>query len=168
MSGDRTTYFTPIGKTHNLSKDECVAFCNVNDTGECDNLTKWFEIIKSIRMIKLDMTNWELSTCTCREWSKLFKCKHIIAIAYRAKLCDFRPVLMDLPMERKRARGAKKATKSALDRQSIEPQARYNGIEITEDEQASLPSEVDQNVAQTKRKRAALDNEELTSRDRAT
>jgi hypothetical protein len=43
-----------------------------------------------------------------------------------------------------------KATKSALDRQSIEPQARYNGIEITEDEQASLSSEVDQNVAQTK------------------
>ncbi len=47
---------------------------------------------------------------------------------------------MDLPMERKRKRGAKTATQASLSRQSTEPQAKHTAIEDTaEDETVESP-----------------------------
>ncbi len=60
-----------------------------------------------------------------RNWS-LDRCPELFDVANKL-------VPNPLSMERKRKRGEKSAKKPSLQRQSIEPQARYTGIEEVEE-----------------------------------
>ena len=104
-------------------------------------LDDWIKYISSIVMIKLDKTNWKLSTCTCgAPWFKHFKCHHVIVCAYRAGLCNFTAINMQLPLERKLARGKPSKRKEALVRQSIDPPQRYTGLEYVDDHEGEEPT----------------------------
>ncbi len=65
--------------------------------------------------------DWQFSECSCSSWLKHYKCNHVIATAVRLKLATWQELFLDTPLEKKNKRGAKKKTKSALMRQSIEP-----------------------------------------------
>jgi len=57
----------------------------------------------------------------------------MIAITYRANLCNFSSAILDMYLERKRKRGAKKATKPCLQRQSIQTPQKFAGLEQVDD-----------------------------------
>ena len=57
----------------------------------------------------------------------------------QCQLVRLQVVIMDLPLERKSLRGAKKATKPCLLRQSIEVPPTYTGLEFVEDKPTSPP-----------------------------
>ena len=139
--GAHSLCFAPTGEKRCLSKEECFAYIRKIGEGatSCNDLDEWLTFVGSMVMVQLNTTTWELSTCTCARWLKDFKCHHVIAIAYRANLCDFKSVIMDLPLERKRLRGAKKATKPCLLRQSIEAPPTYTGLEYVDEEPTSAP-----------------------------
>ena len=121
-------------------------------------------------MVKLNSAVWELSTCTCAPWFKHFNCHHVIVCAYRAGLCNFTSVKMQLPLERKLTRGKPSKRKGALVRQSIDPPQRFTGLEYVddhEDEEQQQPnclrrghsklSETD-HLKERKRKKQHLNN----------
>jgi len=59
----------------------------------------------------------------------------MIAITYRANLCNFSSAILDMSLELKRKRGAKKATKPCLQRQSIQTPQKFAGLEQVDDVQ---------------------------------
>jgi hypothetical protein len=81
-----------------------------------------FEYMNSIRVVKLNLSCWEMSECSCKYWLKDYKCFHIVSVAHRESACSFslQSIVLSLPLERKRDRGAKSSTKSALIRQSLD------------------------------------------------
>ncbi|CAF0979480.1 unnamed protein product [Brachionus calyciflorus] len=64
---------------------------------------EFITFIQSINVVQIDRSVWELSTCNC-------------------KLCSFKEIAMNIPLERKRRPGRPKATTSALIRQPNETQ----------------------------------------------
>ncbi|RNA13927.1 hypothetical protein BpHYR1_045147 [Brachionus plicatilis] len=66
----------------------------------------------SIRIVKVNRENWKLSSCTCSYWLKNYYCCHSIACCYRLKLMNFYDIGMDIPLNNKPKRGAKKKTRS--------------------------------------------------------
>jgi hypothetical protein len=83
-----------------------------------------YKYIESIRVIKFDNQTWELSECECIDWHKNYKCDHIVMVALGMNAINLTQIIMDLPLEKKRAPGRKNATKSALVRQSTEAPVR--------------------------------------------
>ena len=133
--------FAPTGDKLSLSKEECLSFVRNIEAGRTDmELDDWLKYISSIVMIKLDKINWKLSTCTCAPWFKHFKCHHVIVCAYRAGLCNFTAINMQLPFERKLTRGKPSKRKEALVRHSIDPPQRYTGLEYVDDQEGEEPT----------------------------
>ena len=42
-------------------------------------------ISKTFHVIRYNQNNWKMSMCSCWYWCKNYKCKHVTAVAYRAK-----------------------------------------------------------------------------------
>ena len=61
-----------------------------------------------------DRNLWESSICSCYYWLKNRKCYHVVAAAYRVKLCNFSDICMDQLIEPNRKRGAPEKNKPAL------------------------------------------------------
>jgi hypothetical protein len=79
--------------------------------------TSFDEMIKSLtkyNLVKLDRNLWESSICSCYYWLKNRKCYHVVAAAYRVKLCNFSDICMDQLIEPNRKRGAPEKNKPAL------------------------------------------------------
>ena len=68
---------------------------------------------KNYSIIKINVSDWIKSECTCRDWLKLYKCKHIITQAQRMGLCHWDNGKVPLAAKR----GATRKTLSALQRQ---------------------------------------------------
>ena len=71
------------------------------------------ESINRIKMIAINKNEWPLSTCTCRDWFKVYK--HVILLAIQLIYVKY-PTL-NLDIEGKRKQGRPRLTKSALERQ---------------------------------------------------
>jgi len=76
----------------------------------------------------------------CRESDERNKCSHVLATAVRLKLTSWNPTFLDFPLKKKSTRGAKKKTKYALMRQSIESSHHVapRVIEISSEEEDLL------------------------------
>ena len=71
-----------------VGKTECRQFFNYSSKQTFNNFENIIEYAQSIRIIQFNDTEWKLSTCNCVEWKKLFKCNHVIAVAYLNKKLD--------------------------------------------------------------------------------
>ncbi|RNA24848.1 hypothetical protein BpHYR1_043696 [Brachionus plicatilis] len=80
---------------------------------------RWFRLFITYQF---NRDEWELSTCSCKDWLKNYKCDHVIAVCSRLKLCHIKEIAMNIPLERKRRPGRPKATTNALTRQPNETQ----------------------------------------------
>ena len=81
--------------------------------------------------------------CDCKNWMKVYKCSHIIALASRLRKCNF----ADIPIRHKRKQGRPAGTAKALLRQPNEAQPEA-GVD-------EYPSSAEETIATTvlKRKR---------------
>jgi hypothetical protein len=115
-------YFIPSGKEQSLTKDKCREYLAKIKSYDFDCFDRMFCYINSIRVVKLNLSCWEMSECSCRYWLKDYKCFHIASVAHRETACSFsfRSIILSLPLERKRDRGTKVTTKPALMRQSLD------------------------------------------------
>ena len=98
-----------------VGKTECRQFFNDSSKQAFNNFENVIEYAQSIRIIQFNDTEWKLSTCNCVEWKKLFKCNHVIAVAYLNKKLDW-----DVrAIESNRKKGRPPQAKSALSKQQI-------------------------------------------------
>ena len=102
------TYFIPADVITDTYKAECKRYVEVLNEGEWENLRELFEFFKSFHLVKINDADWENSLCSCVHAQKNYFFSHIIVVAAKLKLMDFEKLLMDLPLERKIARGRKK------------------------------------------------------------
>jgi hypothetical protein len=102
-----------------LSNDECSAYLKAIRDLKFSQLNPFLETVHSIH-IRMNSEKWELSECSCSNWLKNYKCSHMIATAVRLQLTTWNPIFLDLPLEKKKKKGARKKNKSALIRQSID------------------------------------------------
>ncbi|CAF0968553.1 unnamed protein product [Brachionus calyciflorus] len=72
--------------------------------------------MKRSRCYEKNPNNWKLSTCTCWYWLKNYYCCHTIACSYRLKLMNFNDIGMDIPLNNKLRKGAKKKKSSIRNR----------------------------------------------------
>jgi hypothetical protein len=101
-------------------------------------LDAYLHNVHSLHIIKIQIDNWKLSSCSCVYWLKNYKCSHVIAIVVRLKLASFESISIDLPMEKERKPGAKRKTKLALVPQSVEPLVIVpRGIEVSSSSSSS-------------------------------
>ncbi len=125
-----------------ISNDECSAYLTAIRDLKFSQLNPFLETVHSIHILRMNADKWELSECSCSNWLKNYKCSHMIATAVRLQLTTWNPIFLDLPLEKKNKRGARKKTKPALIRQSIDVCATVAPrlIEIsTEDEADDEP-----------------------------
>jgi hypothetical protein len=120
--GEGYLYFIPAGKQESLTKDKCREYLSKVKGCDFECFDRMFEYMNSIRVVKLNLSCWEMSECSCKYWLKDYKCFHIVSVAHRESACSFslQSIVLSLPLERKRDRGAKSSTKSALIRQSLD------------------------------------------------
>ena len=104
-----------------FTKQDCVTFLNNANNANFINLEEMEAAFKNHSIIKINVSDWIRSECTCRDWLKLYKCKHIITQAQRMGLCHWDSG--KVPLAAKRKRGAARKTLSALQRQPNELQA---------------------------------------------
>ncbi len=135
-------YFLPSGEEKQLTKDQCREYllrikdCNFtlqdknNHPKHLDKFDQFFVAVNKIRMVKLNLQCWEQSECNCNFWNKNYKCFHIVLCAFRETKCKFNfdDILLLLPCEKKKSRGAKSKSKPALLRQSLEHTTATNVI----------------------------------------
>ena len=89
--------------------------------------------MNSIHIININSDDFKLTTCSCTFWHKNFICKHIVDIGLRLNKVEIPNFVMDIPLSRKRKRGAHTKTKSALHRQNDNDQTRMPTIAETSD-----------------------------------
>ena len=65
-------------------------------------------------IIKFFENDWLYSTCTCPNFLKKYKCKHLIALAIRLKLVSPPDAVKQVPIGQKRKRGRPKKSTMAL------------------------------------------------------
>ena len=95
-------------------------------------------LINSIHVINLRRDCWELSECTCKNWSKYLKCDHVIAVAFKLKLCSFSSIAYSIPISHKGRRGQPAKTASALIRQPSELQNELSIIDYPSSKQETI------------------------------
>jgi hypothetical protein len=78
-------------------KNENLSFENFND---------FIDTLQSVRWVALNNDVYQLSTCTCRFWTKNFICNHVISMSKTAELFQSFPAL-DIPIESNAKRGPK-------------------------------------------------------------
>ncbi len=133
----RGVYMIKAGKPetendYKISRAECEQY--YGRLRKPTDLNDYLENIHGIHLIRIQTDNWKLSCCSCSYWLKNYKCSHVIAIATRLHLTSFESIFIDLPMEKKRKPGARKKSKPALVRQSIDPIiVTPRGIEFDEE-----------------------------------
>jgi hypothetical protein len=66
-----------------ISTDECKSYLNSVESSAFSLLSSLLSTVHGIHCMKMNMVDWELSTCTCTSWMKTYKCDHIIATAVR-------------------------------------------------------------------------------------
>ena len=98
-----------ITKQHGLELLEYIG--NVKSETAFDEL---IQKISEIRLIKLNMEQWMLSSCTCAGWHKYLKCVHITTLAYILKMIPMDEYNKFLPVAPKKKRGALSKTVKAL------------------------------------------------------
>ncbi len=103
-----------------ITTAECKTYLLALNELQFTSLSELLDTVHSKYIIRMNLDVWELSECSCSLWLKHYKCSHVIAIAVRLKLASWNPIFLDLPLEKKNKKGAKKKSKSALLRQSIE------------------------------------------------
>lgn len=125
-------YFTS-DKFQSLTKEDCRRYLiDIKNKSKHQDLDAYLDQVNSIHIVVIDQETWELTTCTCRQWQKNFKCKHSIAMCIVLKLYNLNEIAMDIPLCRKRKRGAQNKTAKCLNRQPNEIQPE---IEIESDDE---------------------------------
>ena len=113
-----------------IDKPQCREFINKMHQPDYEDFDVMMKNIHEIYIIELNRACWENSTCTCREWHKTLKCKHIISLSTMLNLCTFSEIAYTIPLDKKRRRGRPKTMAPALQRQPSEYQEEDNNIEI--------------------------------------
>ena len=112
----RKFYFTPASDRTDLTKAE------VNDHVDSRMSRCWPTFDEyvlqenSIWCVDINTQNWKASQCNCPKFYKIYKCKHVIGIASRLKLCEIPMQAKTIELGNKRKRGPALA-KPALIRQ---------------------------------------------------
>ena len=78
-----------------------------------DTYVKYFE---KVRLIRLNRTDWMLSTCNCWYFLKNYYCYHIIAVAANEKLVEIPVQNKEVPIKQKTKRGRKSKALKALEK----------------------------------------------------
>ena len=100
------------------------------------------EMIKSLttyNLVKLNRDVWESGICSCYYWLKNRKCYHVVATAYRVKLCNFNEICFDQVIEPNRRRGAPEKNKPALMMQPSEVNKRKKDLLVEDDDDDDEP-----------------------------
>ncbi|CAF1063557.1 unnamed protein product [Brachionus calyciflorus] len=110
-SHEETQYYmcSSAESSADITKAHCKEFwTKVDEWSDFDHLIDWST--KFIN-VKINIENWESSSCSCSYLQKNFKCKHTIGIFYFLNLNEF-PGL-DLAIEGNAKRGRKKSKVSS-------------------------------------------------------
>jgi hypothetical protein len=59
---------------------------------------------KSIKRVRINKDQWQVSTCTCKKYLKAYMCKHIIAVAVKLRLAKIDFSYLNIGMKKKRGR----------------------------------------------------------------
>ncbi|RMZ99197.1 hypothetical protein BpHYR1_000806 [Brachionus plicatilis] len=116
------------------------SFCSLESAQGHSSLAKTFA--DNDWTCKRMADEWELSTCSCKDWLKNYKCDHVIAVCSRLNLFHIKELAMNIPLERKCLPDRPKATTNALTRQPNETQNVNDlGINVYEESDTDDPPE---------------------------
>ena len=111
---DRKFYFTPALSRIDLSKAEVNEHVGSRMSRSWATFEEFVLAENSIWCIDINTDNWMASQCNCPKFFKFYKCKHIIGIASRLKLCDIPMQAKTIELGTKRKRGRPALARPAL------------------------------------------------------
>jgi len=80
---------------------------------------------RKLKVIEEHKENWKLTKCSCWQWCKFYKCKHMLSFSERKKLFDYPQTAKDVKLGMNRRRGRPRLTAAALVYQYGEFQDEY-------------------------------------------
>jgi hypothetical protein len=126
----RSNLYYASDTVQNLARGTCIEFTNYI---KCINAETSFkhlmEMTNSIRVIRFNDEDWELSQCSCAWWHKYLKSNHVITLAVRLKNASYIQIAYSAPIAYKRRRGRPVLTVGCLARQPNELQGA-DGVDL--------------------------------------
>ncbi|RNA45130.1 hypothetical protein BpHYR1_022749 [Brachionus plicatilis] len=134
-------YMVKSGKKSDFTRDEGKQYLSDLESKTWTTFDEMISSLNSIRIVKVNRENWKLSSCTCSYWLKNYYCCHSIACCYRLKLMNFNDIGMDIPLNYKPKRGAKKKTRSCLQHQPFDCIQNEENAILESDQDSDIESE---------------------------
>ena len=107
-------YFKKASNEVKLAKQEIKAHVIELNALQFDNFDELVYKSNTIRVIQLNKTKWRLSTCTCINYLKDYKCKHTTSLRIRLGFENYPATALALPIEQRRRSGRPKNSVPAL------------------------------------------------------
>ena len=122
----------------------CEEFFERREYSDWSSFDDFIKHSRRIRFVKINTSNYKLSTCSCWYWCKYYKCKHMIDLCSRLGFITYDSKVRQIPVGRNRQRGRPKNTARALEIQPSEEQGVFS---------ADSESGVDESNDASKKKR---------------